>query len=70
VGGTFVANTALNTGAGSRGACLRILNVNASVTLQGLFKDNYSDERGAVFAVNWVSEVRGNGKCYGELRFV
>lgn len=57
VSGTFVGNTALNTGAGSRGGCLRVLNVNASVSLSGLFKDNYSDERGAVFATNWVSEV-------------
>jgi hypothetical protein len=60
--GNFVNNQALNTGAGARGGVLRILNVNASVTLDGLFKNNFADERGAVMAVNWVSAVRWKKK--------
>lgn len=63
VRGNFIGNTALNTGAGARGGALRILNVNASVTLDGLFKNNFADERGAVLAVNWVSAVCSVETC-------
>ena len=57
VHGYFKGNKALDFGAGSRGACLRVLDANASIHLSGVFEDNISNERGAVFAANWINNV-------------